>query len=276
MAHFVFVVPPEGDVSAAAKAVAAATGREAIDVRQALLKGAPLVVAWTSGEPEAAALRSRLLSAGVEAFAFPEEVLAALPEPLEARTFALERDAFVARDRAGAEVRLAYAEIALIVRARSEATTHTVTETTSRSLSKAGLAFGVPISKKTTSSSASDSVRIEPFALAYRLDPPAAVRLAREALDYRGLGEGLGPASLTNFAELLRRLETACPGARRDSRLDRAAGKIAGVPAEARRSFRREGRGITVSQRSTSSDNAEAIAFAAGLLFLAERERRRR
>ncbi len=268
------VLPPEGDVSAAARALAAATGREPVATRQQLAKGAPFVAALTGATAEAEALAGRLSAAGAEARALPVETLGTVPEPLEARSFEFQPDAFVARDRAGAEVRLAFADVALIVRARAESSSQSVIETTQKRLSRTGLALGLPIPVSRTTTERNETLSIEPFAVVYRLKPPAAVRLAREALDYRGLGEGRAPASFANYAELLRRLEAACPRARRDSRLERSAGRIPGVPLEARRSWRQASTRTKVTERTTSSGNAEAIAFAADLLFLLERSRR--
>ncbi|MCI0343520.1 MAG: hypothetical protein L0216_20630 [Planctomycetales bacterium] len=261
--HFVFAIPTEGSVRVPDPNVAPPP------LRHALATGMPVVIASGISPREADAYRSGATALGVEAFSLPERTLAEMPRPFEARAFALEPDALRVQDSRGDTVRWPYAAVGLIVRGDSQTTTVELVEPLT----------ALPQDKETYPSSRTDERRETTsflhFALLYTLEPPGAVRLTRELLDYRGLGDALEPASAANFGHLLKHLGASCRSARWDARLEGASGRLPGVPAELSRTCGWTGLAEPFFRTTSVTGDGDRVAVAAALLFLAERERRR-
>lgn len=269
--HFVLAVPPATDVDAAARTLANLLGGHAIDHKQVVLKGVPWIVTWRETLPEAQQIAHELSTAGLQAHAWHERALDAVPVPLEARAFRVADGILEVTDRRET-LRIPTQDVLLILRARTEHETETRTETTQKKTSLAALAMGLPIStNKVTQERQRDQDRAF-FVLVYTAT--AAVRLGQLGLDFTGLGAAMQPTATGNYLALLDLLEQACPHATRDSRLEKMAGRLAVMPGEARNSTNKPDRKTTVRATTLAHDNEDAVGRAAGLLWLAERRRR--
>lgn len=269
--YFVLAVPPPRDVDAAARALAELLGGHALDRRQVLLKGVPFIVQWLETLDEAQATAVSLQNAGLEAHAWHERALEAVPAPLEARAFRFEADHFVVSDR-HETVRIPLRDVMLVLRARTEHTLETSTETTKKKTHIAAMAMGLPISKSKTTQERQREQDQTWFVLVYTAT--AAVRLPQLGMDYTGLGERMQATATANYQCLLDMLGAACPDARFDGRLERVAGRLASMPGEARRTTDRPDRKTTVRAATLAFDNEDAVLRACRLLWLAERRRR--
>lgn len=276
--RFVLIVPPQTvggglptwDPSRAAAAMAAEFGGSPYDQRQVLLKNLPLATGWQS---DTHVVAQRLAAAGLEAWSLPASALDTLPVAVEARSFRLTDAGLEAIAQGGVSLTLPWPSVELVLRARTEFQVNATTETTKKKTNLAAMAIGLPIGSKSTTVERNQTVGDTWFAVLCARRPNLVLRLTRDGLDYSGLGSAKGPGALVNYVTLLELVERRCPGARIDPRLEKAAGRIPPVPAEARRSVTKSGK-TTVAEAVSNADNAEAVAFAGQLLWLAERLRR--
>ncbi|MSP93084.1 MAG: hypothetical protein EXR79_15000 [Myxococcales bacterium] len=271
--HAVVALPPATEPDRACAALAASLGGSPYDHRQTLLKNVPWIVAWRPHQA-ALALAAECSGAGLPTRMWTADELADTPEPFLARSFRLGARGFEVSGRAGERVLLLYAKVALVLRARAEQSTTTTIETVQRKTSMAALAIGLPIATTKRTTERDTAFQQSWFALVYGLDPDVCIRLDRDVLEYGGLGPAMAGGAIANWLALLGAIEAACPGATRDGRLEKAAGKLVGVPLEVQTARASKDRKTKVSTTTMGTDNAGAIDFAAMLLFLAERARR--
>jgi len=264
------IVPPAADVALAAEAMAGVLGGSAYDQRQILLKHMPLATGFQLDTARAA---RTLAAAGLPAWDLPARVLDTLAEVQEVRGFTLTDTTLEAKLARGESLSLPWNAIELLLKARTSFEQTATTETTKRKTNLAALAIGLPIGGTKTTKEQSQQFGDTWFTLLCARRPGVVLRLGRDDLDYAGLGSAKGPGALVNYLRLLEHIEPRCQGAVRDPRLEKAAGRIAPVPAEARTSVTRSGK-TRVAEALASADNAEAIAFAGQLLWLAEKLRR--
>ncbi len=273
--HFVLVAPGQADPAAASAALADTVGGGAYEHRQVLLRGLPFIAAWRDTPAQAHAVAATLTQAGLEAWAFDDAVLDHVPPVLDARAFRFAPDHLELLDRRGAATAVPLARVGLICRARALHASETTTETTRKKVRLGALAMGVPMSKSKTTREVDRTTEDEAFALLWSVGPDLCVRLSRDALDYEGLGDARVVSAQTNYLALLARLEAACPGARVDAALERAAGRVPPVPTQRLRDRTRHLRSSSVSD-TVAEDNTDAVLFAARLLYVVERARRAR
>jgi hypothetical protein len=253
--YFVLAVPPPTHLDAAARVMAERLGGHAIDQRQVLLKGVPWIVTWREDLADAQAFAQELSAAGLEAHAWHEKALEAVPVPLEARAFRVADGILEVTDRRET-LRIAAKDVLLVLRARTEHETETRTETTQKKTNLAALAMGLPISSsKVTQDRQRDQERAF-FVLVYTAT--AAVRLSQLGLDFTGLGTAMQPTATGNYQALLAMLTGLCPHATFDSRLERMAGRLATMPGEVRNTTNKPDRKTTVRAATTAHDNGTA------------------
>ncbi len=269
--HFVLAVPPARDVDAAARALAELLGGHALDRRQILLKGVPFIVQWTEALPEAQAMAVALQNAGLEAHAWHERALEAVPTPFEARAFRFDPDHLIVSDRRES-VQIPLRDVVLVLRARTEHMVETSTETSQKKTNIAAMAMGLPISKTKVTQERQREQDQAWFLLIYTAT--TAVRLPQLGLDYTGLGARMQATATANYKCLQDMLGAACPDATFDARLERVAGRLATMPGEARRTTDRPDRKTIVRAATLALDNEDAVLRACRLLWLAERRRR--
>lgn len=212
-----------GDSDEAARALAAALGKTAVEVRPRVNVpgGGPSIVA-VHGEPEAAdAVAARLRAAGFASGTVA--VREPLPHLVEARRFDLAASALGIESRESPLIALTWSDIDVLVRGtRMTQTKYTETvRETKLSIGRTFLSGGLVNTRTETTKRTHTATDGDEFL--YVFAGPTVVAMREHELQYQSLGPALQPSRTANFRFVLAEIQRRCPRARIDDRLMRRA-----------------------------------------------------
>ena len=214
----VAIVRAPANPEQAARALADAAGVTLAEARMRLAPEPPALLARLEPE-EASALVAALRKAGLAALA----VDARCPtdkERMGARSFVLDDAGVTFTPRFGGSMKLAWPEVAAILRGlRASRSEVERTEKSKRlSIGSAVATGGLVMTRNSAKTVRSSEEAIEQVIFVYGLGGRAAT-LAESELDFRCLGMGMQPSSTANMVELARSLRERAKGAFYDERL---------------------------------------------------------
>ena len=210
---------------AVVKAVAAALGLAAADVRMRLGGVLPRVVA-SDADGDALAAAARALDAlGLQTVTCDPQAAPGDDERIIGRRVEVDGDVLQVWDATQTCHECPRQQIALVQRGvRTSVEKQTVTTTQRRlDLGRIVMSGGLMLTKKTAQTSTQTTETRESFLLVQRADGAEDLILYERRLDYRFLGAAMQPSSHANFDQLVARVRAFCPGAPFDERVAQPA-----------------------------------------------------
>ncbi len=217
--HLVAIGELQGPIEAAIRPLAADLGTTAYELRLLLHAGFPAVVLATVDEKLARAAFDTIARHGHLPIACQRSEIVPSGRMTLLRDFELATDGIV--PHAGANDRLRYDDIGVMLRATHQTTTETIEAVKERKLRPvvAIATGGLVLTKTTTREVATRTEHREQALYLFRRSRQAPWLLRERSARYGGLGSELRPTSFDNFATTVRRLREHAPGAAYDERL---------------------------------------------------------
>lgn len=258
--------PPR--IEEAAAALAAAAGLTLAESRMRLAPEPPALLARLE-DGAADALVGSLRAAGLAALAIDARVPTGV-DRTQAHRVELDHEGVTLTPRFGEAMRIAWADVRMVLRGSRESGSETerTEKSTSLSLGMAVATGGLKVTRTSTKTVHSSETSIQQVILVYARDGRAAA-LIEGQVDFTCLGSDLQPSSTANMAALGRRLRERAPGAFHDERLLRLGRRS--LPFVATGEARTGTAGSVVTTKSTAASLdilAEVLhqAVAQGLL----------
>ena len=214
--HLIAITRLATSIEDEARALAADLGTLAYEERLKLAAGVPAIVLATADPARAQALAGKLAARGHAVHVCrPGDVVPA-DAMVSMRRFQLEPDALVAGD-----VRLPWADLAVLVRATHRRVTETAAATTEKkfSLGRTIATGGLSMRKTVTKDVVARSEQTEPVLYLFRRSGETPWLLREQSTHYGALGADVAPVAARNFALVIERLRAAAPHARYEDRL---------------------------------------------------------
>ena len=270
------IVPPVQDVAKGAAALAQAIGGTPYDQRQPLLRNLPFIARWNADAAVIRALAQPLVQAGVPAWPIARAALDVGPEVFSVRQFRFDAAGMAVASRQ-TQAQFRWDDVALVLPCRADSGEATTTTTTTQKQSLVRLAMGVPIATKKVEVESERTTDHAFFCLLWvRASQPGGVelivRFASEGMDFTGLGAAMTGSATANYLAVLQRIQAAV-GAKWDSRLERAGGKIVPISSPPSQSKAAPDRKTTVQTVASAWDTESGVMQAARLLMVAVRLR---
>ncbi len=195
---------------------------EVPDLRLLLAGPLPLVCSRVDGE-DAKMLVLALRSMNHGAIAFPLADLPSHDELYSPRTYSFEERTFLTELPASEGLRIAYANITALVRARFAQSSETTTVSTKKkfSMGRALATGGLVMRKKVSEDTRQRQVFAGEVLFVVSAEGQKWVCLRENRLRHQGLGSRIAPTSIENFATLVEALRAAAPHTLYDDRLMR-------------------------------------------------------
>jgi hypothetical protein len=209
----------QGSIEGTIRPLADDLGTTPYELRLLINAGLPAVVLATVDENRARAAVAAVIRHGHVSIACQRSEVVPSASMTQLRDFRLAPEGLVADT--GSSDRLAYQDIAVLLRATHKTTTETIEQVKERKLRPVmALATGGLVLSKTVKREVATRTEAREQALYIFPRSGASPWLLRErSARYGGLGVELRPSSLDNFARTVQRLRERAPGAAYDERL---------------------------------------------------------
>ncbi len=217
--YIVAIGDMKGELDSAIRPLASDLDITPYELRLAINAGFPAVVLVTVDESLARSAAATIARHGHFSICCDRRTIATSEQMTRLRDFRFKSDALLAQEVS--DVRLAYDDISVLLRATHRTTSESTEQVKERKLRPvmAIASGGLVLSKTTTRTVTSSTAHNEQVLYIFRRSSGTPWLLKERSAQYGGLGERLSATSFENFSTTIRLLRERCPRAAYDERL---------------------------------------------------------